>query len=129
VPDAVAERVRVGVPQVLVVAEAQQASPGGQVRGDVRGDDSAAVDLPGLRWQVPQPDGLRGADAAGLHDGVLAVGDVDVLGVVAARDAGDPAVRDVRAGDGVPPPGQVAHLAAGRLDPAGDPRTDPRERK
>jgi hypothetical protein len=33
--------------------------------------------------------------SAGLHDGVLAVGGVDVLGVVAARDAGHPLVRDV----------------------------------
>jgi len=41
----------------------------------------------------------------GLDDGVLAVGHVDVLGVVAARNAPDPALRDVRAGDGVPPPG------------------------
>ena len=30
-----------------------------------------------------------------LHDGVLTVGDVDVLRVMAARDTGDPAVRDV----------------------------------
>jgi hypothetical protein len=31
-------------------------------------------------WQVPQAHGLRGPDAACLDDGVLAVGDVDVLG-------------------------------------------------
>ncbi len=42
-------------------------------------------------WQVPQAHGLGGPDAAGLDDGVLAVGDVDERGVVAARDAGDPA--------------------------------------
>jgi hypothetical protein len=35
-------------------------------------------------WQAAQSHGLRGADAAGLHDGVLAVHHVDVLGVVAA---------------------------------------------
>jgi hypothetical protein len=45
VPDAVAERVRVGFPQLLVVAEAEEAGPGGQVGGD----DPAAVDLPGFR--------------------------------------------------------------------------------
>ena len=49
--------------------------------------DPAAVDLPGLRWQVAQAHGLRGADAGGLDDGVLAVQHVDVLRVVAARDA------------------------------------------
>jgi hypothetical protein len=69
---------RVGVPQVRV--EARQTGPGGQVGGDVRGDDPAAVDLPGFRWQVPQAHGLRSADAAGLHDGVLAVDHVNVLG-------------------------------------------------
>ena len=87
---AVAERVRVGFPQVRVVAVAEEAGPGGQVGGDVRGDDPAAVDLPGLRREVPQAHGLRGADAAGLDDGVLAVDDVDVLRVVAARDAAIP---------------------------------------
>jgi hypothetical protein len=57
----------------------------------------------------------------------LAVGDVNVLGVMAARDAGDPAVWDVGAGDRVPPAGllligsQVRHLPAGRLCSAGDP--------
>src|SRR5215470_7625120 len=127
VPYAVAERVRVGVPQIRIVAKAEEAGPGGQVGGDVRGDDPAAVDLPGLRWQVAQAHGLGGADAAGLHDGVLAVGHVDVLRVVAARDAVYPAVRDVGAGDGVPPAGlplvggEVVHLAAGRPDPADDP--------
>src|SRR5215813_9310655 len=127
VPDPVAERVRVGFPQVRVVAEAEQAGPGREVGGDVRGDDPAAVDLPGLRRQPAQPHGLGGADAAGLDAGVLAVDDVDVLGMVAARDAADTGVRDVRADDGVPPPGvllvggEVAHLPAGRLDPADDP--------
>jgi hypothetical protein len=48
VPDPVAERVRVGIPQVLIVSAAEEAGPGGQVGGDVRGDDPAAVDLPGL---------------------------------------------------------------------------------
>ncbi len=46
VPDPVAERIGVGVPQVCVVAVAEEAGPGGQVSGDVRGDDPAAVDLP-----------------------------------------------------------------------------------
>jgi hypothetical protein len=38
-------------------------------------------------------------DAARLDDSVLAVGDVDVLGVMAAWDAGDPAIGDIRADD------------------------------
>jgi hypothetical protein len=50
VPDP--ERVRVGFPQVRVVAVAEEAGPGGQVGGDVRGDDPAGVDLPGLRGEV-----------------------------------------------------------------------------
>jgi hypothetical protein len=37
------------------------------------------------RRQVPQPHGFRGADSAGLDGGVVAVQDVDVLRVVAAR--------------------------------------------
>jgi hypothetical protein len=41
-----------------------------------------------------RPIGLRGADATGLHDGALAVDGVNVLRVVAARDAADPAARD-----------------------------------
>jgi hypothetical protein len=49
VPDAVTERIGVGFPQVLVVAEAEEPRPGGQVGGDVRGDDPAAVDRPGFR--------------------------------------------------------------------------------
>ena len=52
VPDAVTERVRVGVPQLLLVAEAEEARPGGQVGRDVRGDDPAAVDLPRLRCSL-----------------------------------------------------------------------------
>ena len=58
----------------------------------------AAMTQPQLTCQVfegrfAQAHGLGGADAAGLDDGVLAVHDVDVLGVVAAGDAADPAVR------------------------------------
>src|SRR4029077_14531208 len=100
-----AERVRVGFPKVRIVAEAEEAGPGSEVGGDVRSEHPAAVDLPGLRWQVPQAQGLRGPDTAGLHDSVLAVHGVDVLGMMAARDAGNPAVGVVRAGDGVPPAG------------------------
>src|SRR5271170_900601 len=103
VPDPVAERVRVGFPQFLVVAKAEEAGPGGDVGSDVRGDDPAAVDLPGLGGEVAQAHGLGGADACGLHDGVLAVDHVDVLGVVAAGHAGYPGVRDAGAGDGVLP--------------------------
>src|SRR2546421_65961 len=40
-------------------------------------------------WGVPQPQGLGGADPAGLDGGVLAVHGVDVLRVVAARHAAD----------------------------------------
>ena len=45
VPDPVAECVRVGVAEFPVVTEAEEAGPGGQVGGDVRRDDPAAVDL------------------------------------------------------------------------------------
>jgi len=49
VPDPVAERIGVGFPQFVVVAVAEEAGPGGEVGGDVRGDDPAGVDLPGFR--------------------------------------------------------------------------------
>jgi hypothetical protein len=59
----------------------------------------AAMTHPALAatfWrEVPQAHGLGGADAAGLDDGMLAVDGVDVLGVVAAGDAGDPGAGDV----------------------------------
>jgi hypothetical protein len=58
VPDPVAERVRVGFPQVLIVAVAEEAGPGGQVGGDVRRDDPAAVDLPGLDGTFRRPMAL-----------------------------------------------------------------------
>src|SRR6202035_5762185 len=85
------------------------------------------VDLPGFRREVAQAHRFRGADAVGLDGGVVAVDDVDVLRVVAARDAADPGIGDVRAGDGVLPAGlllvvrQVPQVPAGRPDPAGDP--------
>src|SRR5260370_40275344 len=88
----------------------------------------AAMTQPLLTCQdleVAQAHGLGGADAGGLHDGVLAVDGVDVLRVVAARDAGDAGVGDVRAGDGVLPAGfplvvrQVSQVPAGRLHPPG----------
>src|SRR5215469_7836070 len=88
---------RVGVPRVRVVAVAEETGPGREVGGDVRGDDAAAVGLPGPRRQGAKPHGLGGADAAGLDDGVLAVDDVDVLRVVAARHAADAGSGDVRA--------------------------------
>ena len=92
VPDP--ERVRAGFPQLVVVA-AEEAGPGGEVGGDVRGNDPVGVDLPGLRGEVAQAHGLGGADASGLDGGVFAVHGVDVLGVdvlgmVAARDAAIP---------------------------------------
>src|SRR5947207_7569652 len=126
-PDPVAERVRGGLPQVRLVVEAEETGPGGEVSGDVRREDPSLVDLPGFRRQVPQAHGLGGADAAGLDGGVVAVQHVDVLRVVAARDPWYPAVRDVRAGDGVLPAaallvvGEVLQVPAGRLHPAGDP--------
>ena len=46
VPDPVAERIGVGFPQPGVVVVAEEAGPGGQVGGDVGGDDPAGVDLP-----------------------------------------------------------------------------------
>jgi len=49
VPDAVAECVRGGVAEFRVVAVAEEAGPGGEVGGDVRGEDPPAVDLPVLR--------------------------------------------------------------------------------
>src|SRR5258708_29702343 len=123
----VAERVRVGFPQFTVVAVAEEAGPGGRVGGDVRRDAPAGVDLPGLRWKVAQAHGLGGADAACLDDVVLAVHGVDVLRVVAARDAREPVAGDVGAGDGVLPAGlllvvgQVPQVAAGGPHPPRDP--------
>jgi len=62
------------------------------------------VPLPGFGCGVCLTGGAgRVVAPGGLDAGVLAVGDVDVLGVVAARDAADPGEGDVRAGDGVPP--------------------------
>jgi hypothetical protein len=54
----IVQRVWVGFPQVLLVAEAEQAGPGGEVGGDVRGDDPAAVDLPGLGGRFRRPMAL-----------------------------------------------------------------------
>jgi hypothetical protein len=48
VPDPVAERAGVGVAEAGVVAVAEEAGPGGEVGGDVRGEDPSGVDLPGL---------------------------------------------------------------------------------
>jgi hypothetical protein len=44
-----AECVRLGVPQVRLVMEAEEPGPGGEVGGDVRGEDPSFVDLPGFR--------------------------------------------------------------------------------
>jgi hypothetical protein len=76
VPDPVAEGVRVRGAELAVV-QSEKAGPCCEVGGDVRGQDPADVDLPGLRREVPQPHGLGGTDAAGLDDGVLAVQDAD----------------------------------------------------
>ena len=69
--------------------QAEEAGPCREVGRDVRGQDPAGVDLPGLRGEVPQSHGLGRADAARLDGGVLAVQDVDVLRVVAAGDTAD----------------------------------------
>jgi hypothetical protein len=90
VPDPVAERVRLGIPEVLLVVESEEAGPGGEVGGDVRGQHPSLVDLPGFRGQVAQAYGLGGADAVGLDGGVVAVQDVDVLRVVASRNPSIP---------------------------------------
>jgi len=58
VPDPVAERVRVGFPQVLMVVKAEEAGPGGQVGGDVRRDDPARVDLPCFEGRFRRPMAL-----------------------------------------------------------------------
>ena len=44
VPDPVAERVRLGVAEFGVVGVAEEAGPGGEVGGDVRGEDPSLVD-------------------------------------------------------------------------------------
>jgi hypothetical protein len=92
VPDPVTERVRGGVPEFGLVVEADEAGPGGEVGGDVRGEDPAAVDFPGLRRKIPESHGLGGADAAGPGGGVVALEHVDELGVLAAGHAGHPGV-------------------------------------
>jgi hypothetical protein len=58
VPDPVAERVRVGVAEFLVVVVAEEAGPGGEVSGDVRRDDPSFVDLPGFRGRFRSPMAL-----------------------------------------------------------------------
>ena len=118
VPDPVAEGVRVGVAGSGSPWKPEEAGPGGEVGGDVRRGDPPCVDLPGLRWQAAQAHGFRGADAGGLDDRVLAVHHVDVLRVVAAGDALDAGVGDVRADDRVPPAGLL--LVGGEVaQPAG----------
>jgi hypothetical protein len=54
-PDPVAERVRGGVAEFEVVGVAEEAGPGGEVGGDVRGEDPAGVDLPGLGGRLRRP--------------------------------------------------------------------------
>jgi hypothetical protein len=76
--------------------------------------------------RVPKPHGLRRADAVGLDGGVVPLDRVDVLRVVAAGNPGDPAQRDICAGDGVLPSGfllvggHVLLVPARRLHPPGD---------
>jgi hypothetical protein len=86
VRDPVAERVRVCATEFLVAAVAEEAGTGGEVGGDVRGEDPSCVDLPSLRGEVAQAHGLGSVDPGRLDGGVVAVQHVDVLGMVAARD-------------------------------------------
>lgn len=86
VPDSVAERVRGGVTESWLVVEAEEPGPGGEVGGDIRGEDPALVDLPRFRREVAEPHCLGGADAVGLDGGVVPLGGVDELRVLAARD-------------------------------------------
>ncbi len=58
VPDPVSERVRIRFFQVVAVVEAKETGPGGQVGGDVRRDDPAAVDLPCLLGRFRRPMAL-----------------------------------------------------------------------
>jgi hypothetical protein len=68
VPDPVAERIRVGFLHVRVVMVAEEAGPGGEVGGDVRGGRSNPLsrsgrsleDMPASTQAVPQQ--LRLAD-------------------------------------------------------------------
>lgn len=61
VPDPVAERVQVGVPQVFAVVEAEEAGPGGQAGGDAGGEDPAGLTC-GYRSAV---DGSAGSACYG----------------------------------------------------------------
>ena len=110
------ERVRAGFPQVRIVVEAEEVGPGGEVGGDA----PATVDLPGHMGGPAGPWPWRRGRlrfprrrARGAQCRCTAGGD--------CRDAGDPGVRDVGAGDGVLPAGfllvvrQVPQVAAGRL--------------
>jgi hypothetical protein len=82
--------------------------------------------IPACTPSVAQAGGLSGTDAV-LDDGMLAVQHVDELDVPAARDAFQPFVRDIGAGDRVLPAGllllggEVLQVPAGRPDPADDP--------
>jgi len=58
VPDAVAQRRRVGVVEFRVVLVAEEAGPGGEVGGDVRREHPPLVDLEYLRRQAPEPMSL-----------------------------------------------------------------------
>jgi hypothetical protein len=58
VPDPVAERIRVGFPQALVIAEAEEARPRREIGGDVRGYDPTAVDLPDFDGSPRSPIAL-----------------------------------------------------------------------
>ena len=102
------ERVRAGFPQLRRRSQAlTRRAAGGEVGGDVRGDDPVGVDdLPGAprgRSRRPMALGGRG-DAGALDAGAFAVHGVDALGVEVRAARGTPgdaailAIRDVRAG-------------------------------
>src|SRR6266568_3383157 len=54
----VAQRVRLGVLEILLVVEAEQAAPGGQVGGEAGGQHPAAVHRPGFGCYL-EPSSLR----------------------------------------------------------------------
>ena len=100
-----AQRVRLGVFEVVAVVQAEQPAPGGQVGGEVGGQHPPAVHHPGLTWVLP-------ANAAWLtcaaiaHNLLRAAGSLASLsygkarGASIRRDLIDVAARTARHGRG-----------------------------
>ena len=113
--------------QVRVVVEAEEAGPGGQVGGDVRRDDPAALTCQDFDGRFRRPMALAVRTPAVSTTACSRCTASMYWGWWLPGTPAIPAVRDVRAGDRVPPAGlplvvgQVPHVAAGRLHPAGDP--------